>query len=213
MNNEYQAERGLQSAAMPEFNWVPDFSRARRTFGRCCGLKSALRSIALACFSVSALFLNGIAHGQVLYTNNFDSAELGKVPDDFLVLAGDFAVKAEDGNKFLELPGSPLDSFGVQFGPGGNPEVSVSARIKATARGRRFPICGVGLNGVAGYRLQVSPGKKLLELYRDQELKGSAPFEWKSDSWTKLRLRVHKDAAGGWRIEGKAWTEGSAEPP
>ena len=36
-------ERGLQSAAMSEFNWVPDFSRVRRTLGRCCGLKSALR--------------------------------------------------------------------------------------------------------------------------------------------------------------------------
>lgn len=163
-----------------------------------------------ACFGASCL--TAAASGQVLYTNNFESAEIGKVPDDFLVLAGDFAVKAEDGNKVFELPGSPLDSYGVQFGPGGTPDVSVSARIKAIAKGRRFPTFGVGLNGVAGYRLQVSPGKKLLELYRDQELKGSGAFEWNSGAWTKLRLQVHKDAAGGWRIEGKAWTQGSAEP-
>src|SRR5438309_7509689 len=82
---------------------------------------------------------------QSLYTNNFETAEVGKLPADFMVLAGDFAVKAESGNKFLELPGSPLDSFSVQFGPGGNPEVGVSARINGTAKGRRFPTFGVGL--------------------------------------------------------------------
>jgi hypothetical protein len=164
------------------------------------------------CLTFCVSLLASAASGQVLYTNNFESAQVGQVPDDFLVLAGDFAVKAENGNKFLELPGSPLDSYGVQFGPGGNPELSVSARIKATAKGRRFPTFGLGLSGVAGYRLQVSPGKKLLELYRDQELKGSGPFEWKSGAWTNVRLQVHKDAAGGWRIEGKAWSEGTAEP-
>src|SRR5438105_127954 len=129
-----------------------------------------------------------------------------------MALNGDFGVKAESGNKFLELPGSPLDSFSVQFGPSGNPEVGVSARINGTAKGRRFPTFGVGLNGVAGYRLQISPSKILLELYRDQELKGSAPFNWKSGAWTNLRLQVRKEQAGGWKIEGKGWAEGSAEP-
>ena len=52
-----------------------------------------------------------------LYENNFESAEVGKVPDDFLVLDGGFAVKSDGTNKFLELPGAPLDSFGVLFGP------------------------------------------------------------------------------------------------
>jgi hypothetical protein len=152
------------------------------------------------------------AQTKPLYENNFETAEVGKVPDDFLVLDGGFAVRAEGGNKFLELPGSPLDTFGVQFGPSGNPEVAVSARINGTGKGRRFPTFGVGLNGVAGYRLQVSPGKKLLELYRDQELKGSLPFEWKSGTWTNLRLQVRKDKTGGWKIEAKAWVEGVAEP-
>jgi hypothetical protein len=158
--------------------------------------------------------LNLVAFGQnpPLYTNSFESAEIGKVPEDFLVLDGGFAVKAEGGNKFLELPGSPLDNFGAQFGPGGNAEAAVSVRINGTSKGRRFPTFGVGLNGVAGYRLQVSPGKKLLELYRDQELKGSVPFDWKSGAWTNLRLQVRKDKSGAWKIEGKAWVEGSAEP-
>src|SRR6266480_897072 len=158
------------------------------------------------------LSLSAFAQTKPLYENNFETAQVGKVPEDFLVLDGGFAVKTEGGNKFLELPGSPLDSFGVQFGPSGNPEVAVSARVKGEGKGRRFPTFGVGLNGVAGYRLQVSPARKLLELYRDQELKGSAPFDWKSGAWTNLRLQVRKDKAGGWKIEGKAWVEGSAAP-
>jgi hypothetical protein len=148
---------------------------------------------------------------QLPYTNNFESATAGKVPEDFMVLSGDFTVKADGGNKFLELPGSPLDSFSTQFGPGGQTEAMVGARINGTGKRRRFPTFGIGLNGVAGYRLQVSPSRNLLELYRDQELKGSAPFDWKSGMWTSLRLQVRKDSAGGWKIEGKAWREAATE--
>jgi hypothetical protein len=32
---------------------------------------------------------------KLLYENNFEKAEVGKVPDDFLVLDGDFTVKQE----------------------------------------------------------------------------------------------------------------------
>jgi hypothetical protein len=163
-------------------------------------------------FIFCALILAMGGRAQPLYTNNFESATVGKMPEDFMVLSGDFTVKEERGNKFLELPGSPLDSFSVQFGPSGNAEAMVGARINGTGKGRRFPTFGIGLNGVAGYRLQVSPAKNALELYRDQELKGIASFDWKSGTWTTLRLQVHKDPAGGWKIEGKAWPEGAAEP-
>ena len=162
--------------------------------------------------TICSLSLSAFGQNKPLYENNFESAEVGKVPDDFLVLNGGFAVRAEGANKLLELPGSPLDSFSLQFGPSGNSEVAVSARINGTGKGRRFPTFGIGLNGVAGYRLQVSPAKKLLELYRDQQLKGSIPFDWKSGEWTNLRLQVRKDKAGGWKIEAKAWATGSPEP-
>ena len=39
------------------------------------------------------------------------------MPEDLLVLEGAFVVKAEGGNHFLELPGAPLDTFGLLFGP------------------------------------------------------------------------------------------------
>ena len=165
--------------------------------------------------SASLLLLSSLTlFGQTksLYENNFEQAEVGKVPADFLVLDGAFAVKEEAGNKFLELPGAPLDSFGVQFGPAETSDIVVSARINGTAKGRRYPVFGVGLNGVAGYKLQVSPAKKLLELYKDTEPKVSVPYEWRSGQWTNLRLQIRKLKDGEWKIEGKAWPRGASEP-
>lgn len=147
-----------------------------------------------------------------LYENNFEAWAAGKVPEDFLVLDGGFAVQQEGANKFLELPGAPLETFGVLFGPTEKEDWSVSARVFGTAKGRRFPTFAVGLNGVGGYKLQVSPAKKLIELYKGDAVKTSVPYEWVSGKWTHLRLQVRKVKEGEWRVEGKVWTESSAEP-
>ena len=129
-----------------------------------------------------------------------------------MVLGGDFVVKSEGTNKFLELPGAPLDSFGVQFGPTEKEDVGVSARILGTTKGRRAPTFGVGLGGVGGWKLQISPGKKALELLKDQESKASAAFEWQSGEWTQLRLQIRKVKDGEWKVEGKAWPQSATEP-
>ena len=147
-----------------------------------------------------------------LYENNFEKAEVGKVPEEFLVLDGGFAVRQDGDNKFLELPGAPLETFGVLFGPVEKEGLAVSARVHGVGKGRRFPTFAVGLNGVAGYKLQVSPGKKLLELYKGDAVKASVPFEWASGQWTQLRLQVRKLKDGVWKIEGKAWMQGMSEP-
>ena len=149
---------------------------------------------------------------QVLYTNGFDKAELEKVPEDMMVLDGGFAVKDEGGNKFLELPGAPLETFGVLFGPTEASGLAVTARIQSTNKGRRSPTFAVGLNGVGGFKLQVSPAKKLIELVRGDEALASAPFTWESGSWTMLRLQSRKVKDGEFKIEGKAWKQGEPEP-
>ena len=147
-----------------------------------------------------------------IYENTFASAEVGKAPADMLVLDGGFAVREEAGAKFLELPGAPLETFGVLFGPAVTNNVEVSARIHGTRRGRLFPAFGVGLGGVNGYKLRVSPGKKELELHKGDTDLLSVPFDWQSGQWTHLRLRLREISTGAWKVEGKAWTEGAAEP-
>ena len=61
--------------------------------------------------------------------------------------------------------------------------VAVSARIYGTGRGRRAPTFGVGVGGAAGWRLQVSPGRKALELFKTDELKASAAYDWNGTLW------------------------------
>ena len=168
---------------------------------------------------VELVLLTGLTFGafaqqdKLLYENDFEKAALDKVPDDFLVLDGQFAVKEEGGNKFLELPGAPLDTFGVLFGPTEKEGTAVSARIFGTGKGRRYPTFAVGLNGqgTSAYRLQVSPAKKALELFKGDEVKATVPFEWQSGAWARLRLQVRKVKDGQWKVEGKAWTD--KEPP
>lgn len=147
-----------------------------------------------------------------LYTNDFAKAVVGSVPDDLMVLGGDFTVKREGPDQFLELPGAPLDSFAVQFGPAAQDAVAVGARIFGTSKGRRAPTFGVGLGGVSGWKLQVSPGKKAVELLKDQEIKATVNHNWKSGEWMQLRLEIRKVKAGEWQVAGKVWSPGEAEP-
>jgi len=167
---------------------------------------------------VELVLLTGLTFGafaqqtKLLYENDFEKAALDKVPEDFLVLDGQFSVKEEGGNKFLELPGAPLDTFGLLFGPTETNNVSASARIFATGKGRRFPAFAVGLNGVGGLKLQVSPAKKLVELYRGEDVVATAPYSWESGAWTMLRLEMRKVKDGELTVQGKVWKHDTKEP-
>ena len=169
-------------------------------------VRSSLLIALVLAFSVCA------EDSKLLYENNFEKAEIDKVPDDFLVLDGDFNVKQEGPNRVFELPGAPLDTFGALFGSTEKDGVIVSARVYAKSKGRRFPTFGVGLNGAGGYRLQVSPAKKALELYHGEAIRAAVPYDWQSDQWTVLRLQVRKVKEGQWKVEGKAWPQNGNEP-
>ena len=172
-------------------------------------VKSRLVALAMC---LASLMMTAAAQAQVLYTNGFDKAEVENVPEEMMVLDGGFAVKEEAANKFLELPGAPLETFGVLFGPTEASGLAVTARVQSTGKGRRFPTFAVGLNGVGGFKLQLSPAKKLVELVKGEEVVASAPFTWESGSWTLLRLQCRKVKDGEFKLEGKAWKQGDAEP-
>jgi len=165
----------------------------------------------LRCLAVLCAALPLGAGAAPLFQMTFQEAEPGKVPAELLVLDGAFAVRAEGDARFLELPGAPLETFGVLFGPTVTNDVVVSARVYGTGSGRRYPAFALGLGGVNGYKLRVSPGKKQLELLKADTVLQGVPYAWESGKWTHLRLQV-RTAGGAWKIEGKAWTEGAAEP-
>jgi hypothetical protein len=159
---------------------------------------------------------NSARAARVVYANEFAAFAPGSVPDEFLVLNGDFRVQAIEGNKCLVLPGTPLETFGLLFGPAAVEGLDVSARIQSESKGRLRPTFGIGLNGVGGFRLVVTPSKRVAELYRGAEDSGdrlaSTPFDWESGTWTRLRLRVSKTGDRTWRVDSKVWQDGSDEP-
>lgn len=163
-----------------------------------------------------AIALTASATDVPLYHNDFEKAEAGKLPDGFMVMQGEFAVKDLGTNKVLELPGAPVDSFSVLFGPVTNANVAVEVRVSGTAKGRRMPTFGVGLGGVAGYKLQIAPGKKAVDVIlgdgEQQVIVASAPFNWESGVWTQCKLQIRKTGDGAWRVEAKAWKAGDVEP-
>ncbi len=167
--------------------------------------------LGIALLSMVACSMGAVA--APLYVQDFESAKDGKVPEPpagVMVLDGQFAVKEAEGNRFLELPGSPLETFGVLFGPNAAAGHEVQVRILGTKSGRKFPTFAAGLNGVNGFKVRVSPAKNAVELVQGDESKASAPLAWKSGEWTSLKLRVV--AAGvGVLVTAKVW-QGPTEP-
>jgi hypothetical protein len=169
-----------------------------KTLSRC------LLAFWLAAFTAQA--------AEPLYKNNFEKTKIGEVPDDFLVLDGDFAVKQEGGNKYLELPGAPLDAFGFMFGPSARHGNEISARMFGTKKGRRYPVFGIALNGVNGYRLQVAPAKRAIELLKGSAVVAKVPFRWGGGEWLRLALRVEQTGAAEWTVSGRVWADGKKAP-
>lgn len=145
------------------------------------------------------------------YENDFSKAELKSIPSEFLVLDGAFEVVEDSGNKLLELPGAPLDTFGFLFGPATKESATASARFFGTSQGRRAPTFTLGVNGIGGYKIRVAPAKKALELLRGDEVKSTVPLNWISGKWTHLHLAVSQ-SGGKSVVQGKCWLEGAEQP-
>lgn len=153
-----------------------------------------------------------VSAADTLYQQDFTGLKGPELPDEFLVLDGSFSIRDEAGNRFAELPGAPLESYGFLFGPNEASGVEAGARIFGTKSGRKQPTFSLGLNGASGYRLQVAPAKDTIELVRGDSIVASAPFQWKSGQWTQLRIRVRKVSDSEHRVEGRVWLDGSPEP-
>jgi hypothetical protein len=156
----------------------------------------------------------GAVAPKPVYEQEFAKLPAGPLPDgEFLILAGEFTVAADGEAKFMELPGAPLDTFSVMFGPAlAGTNATVSARMFGTTKSRRLPTFAVGLGGASPWKLVVAPGKGTVELWLDEQFKASAPWTWKSGTWTALKLEIVAVKEGAWEIRGKAWDNSSPEP-
>src|SRR5688572_4152990 len=194
-------------------------TQRRRVLKRTLGVSAFIHPLRLSASAVifltvlCATVVSGAEQTTgILYLNDFSKGEIGKLPEEMLLLDGGFAVREINDNNVLQLPGAPLETFGVLFGPTEAANLAVSARVHSTKKGRREPAFAIGLNGNAGYKLQISASKKLVELYKGDDVVAKEPFSWESDSWTMLKLQVRKVKDGEFAVEGKAWKQGTPEP-
>ena len=148
-----------------------------------------------------------------LFSQNFEKLEdPEELPDDFMVLDGDFQLVQDGDNTLLRLPGAPLSTYSLLFGPADTENVQVKARARSESQKRRMPRFGIGSSGVSGYKLRINAALKKLELVKGEETVNSADYKWKSGSWTVLLLRVRKTGEASWVVEGKAWPADQKEP-
>ncbi len=75
-----------------------------------------------------------------------------------------------------------------------------------------MPSFGVGVFGISGYKVRLSPAAGKLEILKDEMVKADVPFEWKSDTWTRLKVQARPVDKGQWKVEARAWPDGEKEP-
>ncbi len=145
---------------------------------------------------------------------DFEAAALGPLPEGLMLTDAEsqFAIVADGANHVLEMSPAPLVDGGVLLGASIKGGVAVRARIRATGKRRSFPRFGVGLHGVGGYRCLVVPARKELQIVRNEEVVAQVPYVWKSGSWTVVEFSVLASAAGGSKLEARAWEEGQPRP-
>jgi hypothetical protein len=131
-----------------------------------------------------------LSGSKLIYQNDFESVETGKIPGDFFVLYGEFSTQRIEGNNVLQLPGKPLHTYNLLFGPNERDGMTLQARIKGRSSGRRMPRFGIGLNGISGFLLRVVPARREIELLKNNEIQAAEKFDWKSSEWTFLKLQV-----------------------
>jgi len=149
---------------------------------------------------------------KVVYSEDFQDVKGENAPSDMMVLGGTFKIAGEEGNRFLRSAGDPIETTGLLVGPENPNATAIHARIRSGSTGKRTPEFGVGLGGAGGYVLWVRPAVRQVQLVCDEEVKGTAEYEWHSGEWTNLRLAMRRVGDRKWRVEARAWAWGKAEP-
>lgn len=148
---------------------------------------------------------------KTVATEDLSAAEAGAPAEALFVVDGGWEVVEEAGEKYLQMPGSPIVEGGILFGPSTKGGSAVEARARGYRRGRSNPRFGVGVHGISGFRLRVVPARNLVELIRNEEEVVNAAYDWKPDAWLRLRLEV-RQVGETWKVRGWVWPDGEERP-
>jgi hypothetical protein len=164
--------------------------------------------------------ISGEARARVIpplpWNETFESYPVGSVPPHWVsaTTVGKFQVAELDGKKVLEkVPTDTLfKRMRVFMGPTDWSNYTVEADIRIPEKRRQMGDAGIIAQR---YTLFAFGNNQRLEMNSWQPevtRAASAPFEWKPDTWYRLKLRVENQPDGKTRIQGKAWPAAEPEP-
>jgi hypothetical protein len=163
--------------------------------------------------------LTGAARVRVIpplpWEENFDALDLNTFPQHWTNTGMKFITRDVEGKRVLvkTTEGSSLLSRARAFmGQNDLHDYTVEADILATTRRRQVGDAGVIAQR---YSLTLFGNAQKLELtpwQPETARRLDVPFEWKTDTWYRVKLRVENLPNGQVRARGKAWPAGAAEP-
>jgi outer membrane protein assembly factor BamB len=149
------------------------------------------------------------------WEENFDAMELNTFPQHWTNTGMKFITRDVEGKRVLvkTTEGSSLLSRARAFmGPADLHDYTVEADILATTKRRQVGDAGVVAQR---YSLTLFGNAQKLELtpwQPETQRVASVPFEWKTDAWYRVKLRVENLPGGQVRARGKVWPAGQPEP-
>ena len=150
---------------------------------------------------------------QMPLSENFDSIPVDGVPKYWISAGGKYNVREIDGNRVLvKNPNPPaFKRTRSLFSPTDWANYSTQADVRATEKRRQM-----GDAGVVAQRYELAIiGSQRIELRSwqiEEKRTVKKPFQWKADTWYRLKLQVENLPDGRVRARGKAWPVADPEP-
>jgi hypothetical protein len=149
------------------------------------------------------------------WTETFDSYADGAAPPGWVnAVAGKISVTTLDGQKVLQkAPDETIfKRIRAFIGPTNWSNYSFEADVRAATRRRQQGDVGITAQRYS-LVLYGNAQKLKIEAWEPETTRTvTVPFEWKPDTWYRLKLRVENLANGSVRAQGKAWAVGQPEP-
>jgi hypothetical protein len=155
-----------------------------------------------------------VAHA-LPWKEEFTSFADGTLPPGWVnAQAGKLAVVTLDGQKVLQKPPDDtiLKRARVFFGPTDMSDYTFMADVRAPERRRQMADVGITAQRYSLVLYGTAQQLKIEPWEPETARTVKAPFEWKPDTWYRLKIRVENMTEGRVRVQGKAWAVGQPEP-
>jgi outer membrane protein assembly factor BamB len=162
--------------------------------------------------------VTGIARIRVVprmpYTEDFSNVPLDKPPGTWLNTSGKYVARELEGNKVLvkKADNPAFKRTRSFFGAVDDSNYTIEADVRAVEKRRQMGDPGIVAQR---YELILFGNSQRIEL-RSWQIEPkrtfSKKFEWKPDTWYRLKLQVENLPGGKTRARGKAWPASGPEP-